>query len=127
MDNELIRSLWLKGAHQFNSGEFFECHETLEKIWIDLEEGESKKFIQGIIHLAVGHYHHQKGNLIGGKLQHQKALKKLQGIDRNKINSMFNCNVEEISKELKKEESDDIYLVGRRIVNVDPLPISLST
>lgn len=108
MDKESIRSLWSKGLDQFNAGKFFECHETLEKIWLALEEGESKRFIQGIIHLAVSHYHFQNDNLIGMELQREKALRKLQTINRERLSFLFNCDVEKTLESLKQKKGEGV-------------------
>ncbi len=45
-----------KGIEEFNAGQFFECHETLEAIWND-EPGEVRKLYQGILQIGVGFYH----------------------------------------------------------------------
>ena len=36
---------FIKGIEEFNSGLYFECHETLEEIWLE-EHGEDRKFYQ---------------------------------------------------------------------------------
>ncbi len=56
----------LKGIREFNSGEWFECHETVEDLWIG-SEGEIKDFYQGIIQIAVALHHWRNGNY-GGAL-----------------------------------------------------------
>ena len=67
-----------RGIDLFNRREFFECHEVLEDLWRP-ERGPRRLFLQGVIHLAVGFYHHQKGNQAGAVRQLQKGLKKLAG------------------------------------------------
>ncbi len=44
------------GIEQFNRHEFFECHETLEEIWL-IEPGEVRRLYQGILQVGVGFYH----------------------------------------------------------------------
>ncbi len=44
------------GIEQFNRQEFFECHETLEAIWIN-EPGPVRRLYQGILQVGVGFYH----------------------------------------------------------------------
>ena len=56
----------LKGIREFNEGEWFECHETVEDLWIG-SEGEVRDFYQGIIQIAVALHHWQNGNF-GGAL-----------------------------------------------------------
>jgi predicted metal-dependent hydrolase len=45
-----------QAIEQFNRREFFECHETLEKIWLE-EPGEVRHLYQGILQVGVGFYH----------------------------------------------------------------------
>lgn len=52
------------GIAQFNAGEFYECHETLEAIWI-AEKGNIRHLYQGILQVAVGFYHLGRGNFRG--------------------------------------------------------------
>lgn len=49
-----------KGIDEFNSRLFFECHETLEEIWLE-EHGDERKFYQGIIQIAAGYFKWQQG------------------------------------------------------------------
>ena len=67
-----------KGIELFNQREFFECHEVLEEEWTPVQ-GPRRLFLQGIIHLAVGFYHHQQNNGAGRDRQLAKGLKKLAG------------------------------------------------
>ena len=55
---------FLKGIDEFNQQLFFECHETLEEIWLE-EHGEDRKFYQGIIQIAAGYYKLQQGVPVG--------------------------------------------------------------
>ncbi|MEO0869736.1 MAG: DUF309 domain-containing protein, partial [Cyanobacteria bacterium J06642_11] len=44
------------GVAQFNQGEYYECHDTLEAIWMEAEQAD-RGFYQGILQIAVGLYH----------------------------------------------------------------------
>ena len=66
-----------RAIEQFNRGEYFECHETIEDIWVE-ETGPRKQFLQGILHVAVGLLHLERGNLSGSLSQFGKALAKLR-------------------------------------------------
>lgn len=66
------------GVDLFNRCAFFECHEALEEIWMP-ERGPRRLFLQSLIHIAVGFYHHQRGNPPGAQRQLRKGLKKLAG------------------------------------------------
>ena len=67
-----------RGIELFNQRAFFESHEVLEDLWRS-ERGARRLFLQGVIHLAVGFYHHQQGNRTGAERQLKKGLKKLAG------------------------------------------------
>ena len=44
------------GIQQFNQGDYYACHDTLEAIWMEAPNAE-KPFFQGILQLAVALYH----------------------------------------------------------------------
>jgi uncharacterized protein len=61
---EELPGLVLKGIEEFNRGEFFECHESLEEAWMQ-ESGRVRYLYQGILQVGVGFYHLQNGNWRG--------------------------------------------------------------
>ena len=56
----------LRAIREFNGREWFECHETVEDLWIG-ETGEVRDFYQGLIQIAVALHHWRNGNF-GGAL-----------------------------------------------------------
>lgn len=76
------RRLFAEGVVEFNSGGFFEAHDLWEEFWQELR-GPDRVFVQGLIHLAVGTYHHENGNMKGAKSQLQKAATKLSKYPAN--------------------------------------------
>ncbi|TMD40345.1 MAG: DUF309 domain-containing protein [Chloroflexi bacterium] len=67
----------LHGIEQFNRGEFFEQHETLEAIWITEPDGV-RYLYQGILQVGVGFYHWQRGNWRGAVAKFGQGLIKLE-------------------------------------------------
>ncbi|HEY9620351.1 MAG TPA: DUF309 domain-containing protein [Crinalium sp.] len=53
---EAVPAEFWDGVAQFNRGEFYDCHDTLEAIWMEAMEPQ-KTFYQGILQVAVGLYH----------------------------------------------------------------------
>jgi len=49
---------------EFNRGEWFACHETLEDLWVGARS-ELRDFYQGLLQLAVALHHWRNGNLKG--------------------------------------------------------------
>lgn len=54
----------LQGIREFNRGEWYECHESVEDLWIG-SEGEMRNFYQGIIQIAIALHHWRNGNFGG--------------------------------------------------------------
>jgi predicted metal-dependent hydrolase len=66
-----------KGVREFNAGHYFECHDTLEELWSGIR-GPSRDFFQGLIQVAVGHYHLSGGNAAGAASMFARALKRFE-------------------------------------------------
>ena len=54
----------LQAIGEFNRGDWFDCHETLEDLWVG-EEGEIRYFYQGVLQVAVALHHWRGGNYAG--------------------------------------------------------------
>ncbi|BAY15923.1 hypothetical protein NIES21_17440 [Anabaenopsis circularis NIES-21] len=63
MSETMPQEFW-QGVEQFNSGQFYACHDTLEALWIEASEPE-KTLYQGILQIAVALYHLKNNNLRG--------------------------------------------------------------
>lgn len=63
MNEEMPDEFW-QGVEQFNTGEYYACHDTLEALWIEATEPD-KTFYQGILQIAVALYHLGNHNLRG--------------------------------------------------------------
>jgi hypothetical protein len=68
---------FLKGIEEFNRELFFECHETLEEIWLE-DHGEVRKFYQAIIQIAAGYFKLQQGVPAGALKLWRTGLEKLE-------------------------------------------------
>ncbi|MBD2197459.1 MULTISPECIES: DUF309 domain-containing protein [Calothrix] len=63
MNETMPLEFWL-GVEQFNSAQFYACHDTLEALWIEASEPD-KSFYQGILQIAVALYHLSNQNWRG--------------------------------------------------------------
>lgn len=68
---------YLQGIEYFNECEFFEAHEVWEELWADLQ-GDSRKFYQGLIQVAVCLHHFCNGNIRGAKKLFDSSTKYLE-------------------------------------------------
>jgi uncharacterized protein len=66
MTNDQPQQFW-QGIEQFNAGEFYACHDTLEALWMEATEPE-KTFYQGILQIAVALYHLGNSNWRGAAI-----------------------------------------------------------
>ncbi|TCS83132.1 DUF309 domain-containing protein [Tepidibacillus fermentans] len=60
---------------KFNEGEYYECHDLLEEIWLT---DRQNKFLQGLLQVAVAVYHFENGNIYGSRALFQSAYQYLQ-------------------------------------------------
>jgi predicted metal-dependent hydrolase len=67
---------FLKGIEEFNQQLFFECHETLEELWLE-ERGDERLFFQGLIQIAAGYYKLQQQVPAGALKLWRMGLEKL--------------------------------------------------
>ncbi|MDA0832840.1 MAG: DUF309 domain-containing protein [Planctomycetota bacterium] len=89
---------YLEGIRLFNEEEFFECHDVLEELWAD-NQGEEKKFLQGMIQASVALFHFGNENYGGARKLYDSSTKYLtpyapvcMGIDLEKfLNDMATC------------------------------------
>lgn len=68
---------FIKGIDEFNQGLFFECHETLEEIWLE-DHGDDRKFYQAIIQIAAGYFKLEQGVPAGAIKLWRTGLEKLE-------------------------------------------------
>lgn len=54
----------LQAIGEFNRGDWFDCHETLEELWVG-SELENRWFYQGMLQVSVALHHWKNGNFNG--------------------------------------------------------------
>ncbi len=88
--DRLPPEFWL-GIEQFNQQAFYECHDTLEALWMEAMEPE-KRFYQGILQIAVACHHLENQNHRGAVMLLGEGTRRLldytpgdYGIDVGKL------------------------------------------
>ncbi len=69
-----------QGVKEFNTGEFYACHDTLEALWIEAMEPD-KTFYHGILQIAVGIYHLSNLNWNGAAILMGEGLYRLRNYE----------------------------------------------
>jgi len=67
----------LRAIQEFNDHRFFECHETLEALWLQ-GHSQTRLFYQGILQIAVGFLHVRRRNFRGAVRLMGSGIDKLQ-------------------------------------------------
>ena len=91
-----------KGIDEFNQQLFFECHETLEEIWLE-DHGEDRLFYQGIIQIAAGYFKWQQGVPAGSIKLWRMGMEKIKpygpvylGVDVGSLAEAVRVNLQEL-------------------------------
>lgn len=86
---------YLQGIAYFNACEFFEAHEVWEDVWSE-HQGESRRFYQGLIQVAVCLHHFGNGNVRGARKLYRTSSNYLEayrphhlGLDVDKLLEQF--------------------------------------
>jgi predicted metal-dependent hydrolase len=81
----------IHGIEEFNAGEFFEQHETLELLWRDTR-APIRGLYHGILQVGVGFHHWRNGNFHGAATLLEEGVERLgafaprcQGVDVNAL------------------------------------------
>lgn len=68
-----------RGVEQFNAGEYWECHETLEHLW-NAESRPVRDLYQGILQVGVALHHLRQGNYAGAIKMFRRGLPRLRDL-----------------------------------------------
>ena len=90
-----LPSSFLLGVELFNRGEYFDCHEALEPLWLRAE-GTDREFLHALIQAAVALHHHRLGNLKGTSSVFNRAKRRLEGLPPR----MMGVNTVDLIREL---------------------------
>ncbi|WP_034935086.1 DUF309 domain-containing protein [Gloeocapsa sp. PCC 73106] len=96
-----------RAVTQFNQREFYDCHDTLEALWIEAIE-QDRAFYQGILQIAVACYHLGNQNWRGAVILLGEGNRKLQDYQP----SYYNLNVTSL-------RSQSLYLL-KQLQQIEP-------
>ena len=74
----MVNDDFARGVALFNQGHFFEAHEVLEDVW-RASPAQQKKFLQGLVQLAVAFHHHSTGNRVGMRSVMERGMRNIRG------------------------------------------------
>lgn len=91
--------LFQKGLAEYEKGDYFDAHEAWEDLWSDYNFPD-RKFIQGLIQLAVSFVHLGNGNLTGAR----NLLKKCENKFAEYAGIQRNININELKSSIEAVE-----------------------
>ncbi len=105
------KELFEKGLSYYKDGNYFEAHEYWEDLWSDFYL-EDRKFIQGLIQLAVSFVHLENGNMKGAKSLLSKSKEKFilfSGVHRSINVILLLQEIEMVDKIYKELENPNTF------------------
>ncbi|MCB9436783.1 MAG: DUF309 domain-containing protein [Anaerolineales bacterium] len=73
--------LIVKGVMEFNAGDYYEAHETIEEAWM-AEQGPIREMYRGVLQVAVAYYHIQQRNYWGALKMFLRSLQWLEPLPK---------------------------------------------
>lgn len=104
-----------RGCDDFNSGKFFECHESFEDIW-QQERGEVRELYKGLIQVAAAYVHISRGNFAGAERLLRTGLGYLRPF---RAGGAMGFDVERISRAVETARDDVVALGTARMAEFD--------
>jgi predicted metal-dependent hydrolase len=96
---------------QFNAGEYFEQHETLELLWRDTR-APVRDLYHGILQIGVGLHHLRRGNFHGASVLLEEGLAKLRPFEPT-------CHAVDVSALVREATA-----VRERVIELGPTGIA---
>lgn len=100
LSDQSFLPIWQKAVDEFNSEQFFECHETLEAAWLIFTDPTEKAFLQGIIQAAAAMIKLKERNRKGLKSTLDKLLPKLE-LSLDELDTLGFLNLEKLLQQLQ--------------------------
>ncbi len=117
-----------QGIELFNRGDFYECHDTFEEIWLQ-ESSDRQPFLQGLIQAAVAFHHYRHGKSGAARTMLRLSLEKLsgypdaaEGIDLSRLRGELETWKRALDQSLSSPRPAEIGLEYPRIWPAEPSP-----
>lgn len=99
-------------VHFHGLRDYFECHEILEEYWKEDPRGDRKPHWVGLIQIAVGLYHHRRGNFAGAKrmLTNAKKIATQERAELERLSLNVDQLIDQLSKQIQLVENHKPYI-----------------
>ncbi len=117
--------LW-RGIDQFNAGEYYACHDTLEAIWMVAAIPE-KPFFQGILQIAVALHHLGNHNWRGAMILLGEGMRRLEPFEpsyREVPVSDFLDRVDQWLHALQQSGPEQVAAIAARLESSQQSPVA---
>lgn len=94
---------FLQGLKLFNKGEYFECHEVIEDLWLETPSSDPHRDLyKGVIQAAAAIYQFDRGILTGAKGLYRTSVEYLEMYRPEALG----LNVDKLLTQLRDWEQD---------------------
>jgi predicted metal-dependent hydrolase len=114
-----------RGLEEFNAGQYFEQHETLERVW-RAEMRPVRDLYRGILQIGLALYQIERGNVRGALKMFERAFRWLepfrpacQGVDVDRLLAESRAVYEEVRRlgaerivEFDRSKFPQVHLIG---------------
>lgn len=112
-----------RGIQQFNQGDYYDCHDTLEALWMEAAIAE-KPFFQGILQLSVALYHLGNHNWQGTAILLGEGLRRLEPFEPNyhgvDVTDLLDC-ADAWLETVQQLGPDQVTLLADALINIQQL------
>lgn len=116
-----------EGIRQFNQGEYYACHDTLEAVWMAAPQAD-RPFYQGILQFAVALYHLGNHNWQGAVILLGEGMNRLQAFEPTyygvAVTALVDCGLAWLQV-LQALGPEQVVTAAAAIAPGSPTPITL--
>ena len=108
----------LRAIDEFNRGDWYDCHETLENLWLS-SKGDVRRFYQGFLQIAAALHHWKNGNFNGAVNLLAKGsghLRHLPGLRANGTVRAFLSAVDHFRNELVSHGTTNMARIAPALI-----------
>lgn len=117
-ESAIPAALW-PSVEQFNQKQFYECHDSLEALWMEAPESE-RNFYQGILQVSVAFYHLSNHNWQGAVILMGEGRRRLQAYQPTYAGLDLDAFVAQVTHTLTQLQQSGAAQVELMAQQVDP-------
>ncbi|MBE9181086.1 DUF309 domain-containing protein [Oculatella sp. LEGE 06141] len=126
---EAVPPAFWHGVEQFNQQQYYDCHDTLEALWMEALEPE-RTFYQGILQIAVALYHLGNRNYRGAMILLGEGVNRLRRYSPDYANLNVDALIDEsidLLSQLQQADATQAEAIAARVLGDRPTDSAISS